>query len=420
MVSLHAPTASYSTFLRQQIQVTQPSDKSNYCQAKKAFNLTNSLGVCFSTCEMGPPSAFPTDNNPMSTILYLVTELDACDATDEGLVDAITSAFKADMFPAQKQAGAFTTDELEWLAKKSYNLAMRLRNSERTEQTLSLLEVSIKKTHYTAAHESSIAFQANLTAHIQLPYNPESTPSPTSNLPQNAIPTVNASSDSDSNTLWLPKYRIILALDLEASIHLNSDDNTTSSSSNWTHIANLIHLSSPILTPQVTAIYLDILLRASTTTPLSNIVQAIKLLLRTIHTSPSPDLTKPTTTFHTTLPRYLHVLYQLALDASQPELAESVLDQVLVLVRDWKMTEFPEGEVQWMASVAFNRAVDFYLAGEDGECRRWAGKAIALADLLLLVVGGEDGGGALGRLLRARYGKLMVEGGLEGPGSMGG
>ncbi|PYI24652.1 hypothetical protein BO99DRAFT_438938 [Aspergillus violaceofuscus CBS 115571] len=400
----------------------------------------------------------------MSTILYLVTELDACDATDEGLVDAITSAFKADMFPAQKQAGAFTTDELEWLAKKSYNLAMRLRNSERTEQTLSLLEVSIKfttlhqeqvnptnpplnttyllcqflkttkhislarqtidptkkKTHYTAAHESSIAFQANLTAHIQWPYNPESTPSPTSNLPQNAIPTVNASSDSDSNTLWLPKYRIILALDLEASIHLNSDDNTTSSSSNWTHIANLIHLSSPILTPQVTAIYLDILLRASTTTPLSNIVQAIKLLLRTIHTSPSPDLTKPTTTFHTTLPRYLHVLYQLALDASQPELAESVLDQVLVLVRDWKMTEFPEGEVQWMASVAFNRAVDFYLAGEDGECRRWAGKAIALADLLLLVVGGEDGGGALGRLLRARYGKLMVEGGLEGPGSMGG
>ncbi|PYI28538.1 hypothetical protein BP00DRAFT_459349 [Aspergillus indologenus CBS 114.80] len=402
----------------------------------------------------------------MSTILYLVTELDACDATDEGLVDAIISAFKAalDMLPAQKQAGAFTTDELEWLAKKSYNLAQRLQDSETTEQTLSLLEVSIKfttlhqeqvnptnpplnttyllcqflkatkhislarqivdptkkKTHYTAAHESSIAFQANLTDHLQWPYNPEATPSPTSNLPQNAIPAPNTTPDSDSNTLWLPKYRTMLALDLEASIHLNSDENTTtSSSSNWTHITNLINLSSPILTPQLTAIYLDILLRASTATPLPNIVQAIKLLLRTIHTSPSPDLTQSTTTFHTTLPRYLHVLYQLALDASQPELAESVLDQVLVLVRDWKMTEFPEGEVQWMASVAFNRAVDFYLAGEDGECRRWAGKAIALADLLLLVVDGEDGGGALGRLLRARYGKLMVEGGLEGPGSMG-
>ncbi|OJK00856.1 hypothetical protein ASPACDRAFT_1855400 [Aspergillus aculeatus ATCC 16872] len=271
-----------------------------------------------------------------------------------------------------------------------------------------------------------MAFQANLTNYHQWPYNPKATPTPAPNLPSNATPASNASLDSDSNTFWLPKYRIILALDLEASIHLNSDDdNDNSSSSNWTHITNLIHLSSPILTPQQTAIYLDILLRASTTTPLTNIIQAIKHLLRTIHTSPSPDLTKSTksttttttttTTMYQTLPRYLHVLYQLALDASQPDLAESVLDQVLVLVRDWQMTEFPAVEVQWMASVAFNRAVDFYLAGEDEECRRWAGKAIALADLLVVVVDG--GGGLFGGLLRARYGKLMV-GGVEGSGSM--
>ncbi|RAK74572.1 uncharacterized protein BO72DRAFT_530098 [Aspergillus fijiensis CBS 313.89] len=273
-----------------------------------------------------------------------------------------------------------------------------------------------------------MAFQANLTNYHQWPYNFKATPTPVPNLPSNAIPASTASLNSDSTAFWLPKYRIILALDLEASIHLNSDDdnNNSSSSSNWNHITNLFHLSSPILTPQQTAIYLDILLRASTTTPLTNIIQVIKHLLRTIHTSPSPDLTKSTkttttTTMYQTLPRYLRVLYQLALDASQPDLAESVLDQVLVLVRDWQMTEFPAVEVQWMASVAFNRAVDFYLAGEDGECRRWAGKAIALADLLLVVVdgvGGEDGGGgALGELLRARYGKLMV-GGVKGSGSM--
>ncbi|RAH66618.1 uncharacterized protein BO66DRAFT_474137 [Aspergillus aculeatinus CBS 121060] len=281
-----------------------------------------------------------------------------------------------------------------------------------------------------------MAFQANLTNYHQWPYNSRAIPTPAPNLPSNAIPASSASLDSDSTTFWLPKYRTILALDLEASIHLNSNDknnnsssSSSSSSSNWTHITNLIHLSSPILTPQQTAIYLDILLRASTTTPLINIFQAIKHLLRTIHTSPSPDLTKSTkntttttTTMYQTLPQYLHVLYQLALDASQPDLAESVLDQVLVLVRDWQMTGFPAVEVQWMASVAFNRAVDFYLAGEDGECRRWAGKAIALADLLVVVVvdgvGGEDGGGgALGELLRARYGKLMV-GGVEGSGSM--
>ena len=47
--------------------------------------------------------------------------------------------------------------------------------------------------------------------------------------------------------------------------------------------------------------------------------------------------------------------------------------------------------------MTFNRAVDFYLSSADEECKRWAGKAIEMADLE---------GGALGRLLRAKLAKL--------------
>ena len=41
--------------------------------------------------------------------------------------------------------------------------------------------------------------------------------------------------------------------------------------------------------------------------------------------------------------------------------------------------------------------MDFYLSSADEECKRWAGKAIEMADLE---------GGALGRLLRANLAKL--------------
>ncbi|PYH44221.1 uncharacterized protein BP01DRAFT_85144 [Aspergillus saccharolyticus JOP 1030-1] len=361
-----------------------------------------------------------------------------------------------DIYPTQ-QATAFSVHELEWLAKKSYNIALRLRDSKETEHTLVLLDLSIKLTtllpqqthatnsslnetyllceffrttkhislarqttdppakqaHYTAAHKSSSAFQSQITGFLQLCRNPEATyAKTTSSAPTNATIIVDTSANTnatpppeegDAPTLWLERYRIILAVDLEASIYLNTDDT-------WSHITSLIQTSA-VLNSKLISVYLDTLLRAKGA-PLTKVVQAIKLIIRTIHASPSPDINN-LTTLHTDFPRYLHVLYQLALEAHEDRLAESVLDQVLVLVRDCKTEGFPPTEMQWMAAVAFNRAVDFYLAAKDVECRRWAEKAIALAE-----VGGVDGdGGALARLLRGRYGKLML--GEEGGGNSG-
>lgn len=69
-------------------------------------------------------------------------------------------------------------------------------------------------------------------------------------------------------------------------------------------------------------------------------------------------------------------------------------------------------ELEWLATVAFNRAMDFYLVSADEECRRWAGKAIEVADLVggcrIAGNGGGNGAGtsALGRLLRGNLAKL--------------
>lgn len=113
-----------------------------------------------------------------------------------------------------------------------------------------------------------------------------------------------------------------------------------------------------------------------------------------MHGSLSPYL--DSTHFQQALPRYLRCLFQLSLDAADYHLAESVLDQALVLARD-SHTEsnrplYPSDEIQWLSTVAFNRAVDYYLASADADCQRWAEKAITLADL--------DDCAALGRLLR--------------------
>ncbi|QMW30104.1 hypothetical protein G4B84_005439 [Aspergillus flavus NRRL3357] len=102
------------------------------------------------------------------------------------------------------------------------------------------------------------------------------------------------------------------------------------------------------------------------------------------------------------LPRYIHTFFQLSLDAQEYYLAESAIDQALDLACDLCGTvlRYPSDEIQWMATVAFNRAVDLYILSESDDCRRWAEKAIKLADL------GEKDCAMLGDLLRERLQKL--------------
>ena len=40
---------------------------------------------------------------------------------------------------------------------------------------------------------------------------------------------------------------------------------------------------------------------------------------------------------------------------------------------------FPDEELEWLATMSWNHAIDFYSVGEDGECKKWAVKAINLA-----------------------------------------
>lgn len=53
---------------------------------------------------------------------------------------------------------------------------------------------------------------------------------------------------------------------------------------------------------------------------------------------------------------------------------------------------FPAQELEHLATVAFNQAMDFYKVEKDKECRRWANKAIRLAEAM----GDDESGGEAG------------------------
>ncbi|RHZ64464.1 SPO22/ZIP4 family meiosis protein [Aspergillus thermomutatus] len=190
---------------------------------------------------------------------------------------------------------------------------------------------------------------------------------------------------------WIKKHRLLIAFDFEAAINLKQ----------WNDIPNIIERANTILDDQLCSAFLECILRSGASAP--NIAQVVKDIICIFHSSPSPFFGAGD--FHQKLPRYLRCLFQIALEATDYSLAESVLNQAVVLTRDGSADTdlpfvYPSDELKWLATVAFNGAVDFYLASADEDCRKWGEIALTLAGLIK-----DDG--ALLRLLRQNYAKLL-------------
>ncbi|KLJ07365.1 hypothetical protein EMPG_17143 [Blastomyces silverae] len=103
-------------------------------------------------------------------------------------------------------------------------------------------------------------------------------------------------------------------------------------------------------------------------------------------------------------------------------MAEDILDQAYALAREshsqyqqdqqgeqkkpqgpeTSSSCYPEEELEWLSTMAFNRAIDFYTKPDDVSCRKWAQKALDLAGLM------RDGG-LLYKMLRDRFEGLRWE-----------
>ncbi|PWY89399.1 hypothetical protein BO94DRAFT_593803 [Aspergillus sclerotioniger CBS 115572] len=313
----------------------------------------------------------------MAVIQFLSTELESSEWENADLLNGFVTLLDA-------ENKIFSVTELDWFAKASYNLALKLPKSARLEQVIRLLDLSTQfadKCHHQSdpQNEFSISQHDLLCEFLKIVRISGETRNET-----NITEKTETSSIEAQHQEWLSKYRIILALDFEASIFIND----------WTTVSNIVEESSAIIDENLGSIFLDCVLRSEA--PITDVVRTVKELIRTLHGSPSPYLNNAQ--FCQTLPRYLRCLFQLSLDATDYHLAESVLDQALVLARERRtepsQSPYPSDEIQWLSTVAFNRAVDFYLTSADADCQRWADKAITLAD--------QDNCDTLGRLLREK------------------
>ncbi|KAE8404582.1 meiosis protein SPO22/ZIP4 like-domain-containing protein [Aspergillus pseudonomiae] len=302
------------------------------------------------------------------------------------------------------QNTVFSAIELEWLSQRSYNIAVQARLCD-SRLVVQLLDLSIQFTDLqrkiTTCEKQSSLWQHYLHCDIIKAFRAiaearkETEPSLKAyahkfaqhcrtyiqNRPQ-------PENTTDQNNEWLQKYRRILSIDLECALFFNQ----------WDYVSSIIEESKSIIDGELGSIFLDYVLRCgASVTYIVKVVEKIVLVLRT---TTSPYLEAATA--RAFLPRYIHTFFQLSLDASEYCLAESALDLALASACDLCGTtlRYPSDEIQWMATVAFNRAVDLYLLSESGECQRWAEKAIKLADL------GEEDCAMLGKLLREKLQKL--------------
>lgn len=96
------------------------------------------------------------------------------------------------------------------------------------------------------------------------------------------------------------------------------------------------------------------------------------------------------------LSRWIRCLFSLALP--ETHIAVQLLDQAVAIAEDAKKKSmpYPPEELEWLATTAFNRAIDFYCTSQDQPCRLWAEKALALSNIC------EDGG-ALHEVLQQKY-----------------
>ncbi|GES57082.1 Zn cluster transcription factor Rds2 [Aspergillus terreus] len=307
-------------------------------------------------------------------LCFLTERLDSLQG-NESLLTQTLSTLKTVQGDCAGQNTLLSHLEPSFIADKAYSIALKALKSSQLDLVVRFLDLSIQFTETMQQAEGQddrsglckryLTYDALRATAIIASARKERDQSKQQHLYTRALQSTHRFRNNFQNlqnhcaaeieAAWVHKYRIILSLDFEAAIFLH----------HWESSAQVVQESAAAINEKLAAIFLD----------------------------------------YPLLPRYLHILFHLAITAPDDILAELVLDQALSLARGGKdplSTRYPDDEINWLASVAFNRAVDFYLVSTDEDCHRWAQKAIELADC----IDDEVSRGMLGRLLREKYTKL--------------
>ncbi|TVY21229.1 hypothetical protein LARI1_G000647 [Lachnellula arida] len=293
--------------------------------------------------------------------------------------------------------------ELNWYSKNSYNLALKhistwpLRYSlrmltccvafidhypkdinEQIAEDLSLRKMFCVFSAGTALvvlargednREQSMQDYLNLRKHV----------SSFDDLLQDKLETLEEGPAQD----LLQKLSVLLAFDFEAACQLKA----------WVDLPSVVGKAEICKNMQVYQLMADCVLNAKA--PTQVLVSTLKNIINQAWCLESMD--------GTMLARYMRCLFQVAL-SDNVEIAEQLLDQVQQHAHEAQDTDqpYPTEELDWIASKAFNHAVDLYCGGQDIACKNWASKALNIAHYCA-------DNGALERLFQTKYAGLKFD-----------
>ncbi|TVY43916.1 Sporulation-specific protein [Lachnellula subtilissima] len=181
----------------------------------------------------------------------------------------------------------------------------------------------------------------------------------------------------------LQKLSVLLAFDFEAACQLKA----------WVDLPVVVGKAEICKNTRVYELMADCVLNAKA--PTQVLVSTLKNIINQAWCLESMD--------GTMLARYMRCLFQVAL-SDNVEIAEQLLDQVQQHADEAQYTEqpYPTAELDWIASKAFNHAVDLYCGGQDIDCKNWASKALNIAHYCA-------DNGALERLFQTKYAVLKFD-----------
>ncbi|KFY01778.1 hypothetical protein V490_00767 [Pseudogymnoascus sp. VKM F-3557] len=288
------------------------------------------------------------------------------------------------------RAKLWTIQELDWFSKNAYNLSLKYSTKWHPEQVLRIIQSCIKfasiypkdidnaasndVTHRLifcdflavmllislARAEDNI--EAQLQDYLELRKHVDSFDARLQSI-------VDALEDGPQQDL-LRKLASLLVFDFEAAIRLKA----------WDDLTEII-LKADCCKGMGMYEQMSDMLLSDPSIPAAVLIPTLKRIVNEAWSLESFNIAK--------LSRYMRCLFRLGLSSGDGSLAESLLDQVSELASSAENNEtpYPLEELEYVATNAFNRAVDYYCTGEDDACRRWAGKAVGVAGFC------ADGGG---------------------------
>ncbi|KAK0634593.1 meiosis protein SPO22/ZIP4 like-domain-containing protein [Bombardia bombarda] len=338
-------------------------------------------------------------------LLNLLVEKSGTDKSE--LVNDLCQQFDAVVLALERQqqedegSMLLNVDELEWFSRNAYNLALKHSSTWDLRYVVRMLtacvsiidhfpsdlgstvEQSLKTLFSRFIIASALVSLARTQDNVQKQLRDYLEMRTHIKAFDNQLPEYLLHLDEQSRNDMIRKHAMLLAFDFEAAVALGQ----------WEDLGGIVQRAVSCRNVVAYQSMADSLLRAQA--PGQVLYSTMRKIVNEIWVLETFDAVK--------LAKYTRCLFQATLPLDDG-LTMSLLDEACNKARELRENEgsWPEEELEWMATTAFNHSIDCYGAHESERAKEWATKAMNLAHYC------SDGGG-LERALQGRYMSLNLD-----------